>query len=268
MTTTTTRTEQTYQTLIEQIEDASGDFRNAYDLLDSTIGLIKREKMDDYALCLADKLSADRDDALALSKHLGAIADFSDTTEKAISAVYGLIRKGTFGIDCWNILQGVVDAIDALDERGVGVIKATDPDTGDEHTVYCAAECSPRTMFAHVTALRYYMAHQLGAVDPAGPLCRELKILSAERTEMLSAYNALLECAPNDIEVSAHEYTIGLIALAAALQALNLLIARGEALGASESANKLWRTYCDSAEAREAKVAVISALWLCPIDIF
>lgn len=260
--------ELTYKKMIERIEGAADDFHNAYELLNSTVGLIKCEKMDDNAKYLVEKLSADCHDALALSKHLEAIADFSDTTEKAVSALYALIRKGGFGIDCWNIMQGTVDAVNALDECGVGLIKATDPDTGDERVVYCAAEFSPRAMFAHVTELRYYMAHQMGAVDPAGPLCQELKILDAERADMLSAYNALLECAPEDLSIGKHKYAIGLIALVAAIQALNLLIVRGEALGSSECADKLWRKYCQSAEAIDAKTTVISAMQLCPIGIF
>lgn len=266
-TTDIARTEETYQTLIDQIEGAADDFRSAYDLLNSTVGLIRHEKMDNPTRYIVDMLSADRDDALALSKRLEAIADFSDTTEQAISAVYGLIRKGEFGIDCWNVLQEGTDAVDALDERGIDIIKAEEPDTGDERTVYCAAEYSPRTMFAHATALRYHMAHQIGAVDPAGPLYADLKRFHAERTNMLSTYNALMEYAPEDLHISAQEYTIGLIALTAALYALNLLIASGESLGSSESANKLWRTYCDGTEAREAKTAILSAYVHCPIDI-
>lgn len=266
-TTDIARTEETYQTLIDQIEGAADDFRSAYDLLNSTVGLIKHEKMDDPMRYLVDMLKADREDAITLSKRLEAIADFSDTTEQAIDAVYDLICKGEFGIDYWNVCQGVIDAVDALDERGIDIIKAEDPDTGDERTVYCAAEYSPRTMFAHATALRYRMAHQIGAVDPAGPLYADLKRFHTERTNMLSAYNALIEYAPEDLNISEHEYTIGLIALTAALQALNLLISRGEMLGASESADKLWRTYGESAEAREAKIAIISAYALCPIDI-
>ena len=129
------RAELTYKKMIERVEGATDDFHNAYELLDSTVGLIKSEKMDDYVQYLVEKLSADCHDALALSKHLEAIADFSDTTEKAVSALYALICKGEFGIDCWNIMQGAVDAVNALDERGVGIIKVTDQDTGDEHIV-------------------------------------------------------------------------------------------------------------------------------------
>lgn len=261
------RTEQPYQTLINQIEGAAGDFYSAYDLLHSTVGLIKREKMGDPARRLVNILSADRDDALALSKHLGAIADFSDTTEQAISAVYSLIRKDEFGIDCWNVIQGVTDAVDALEERGVGCIEAHDEDTGDERIVYCAAECSLRTMFAHVTALRYRMAHQIGVVDPAGPLNADLARFRIERTKMLSTYNALLEYAPDDIGVSAHEYAKGLTALTVSIQALSILIAHGDGIAHIDSTDTLWRTYCDGAEAREAKAVILSAYALCPIDI-
>lgn len=266
-TTDIARTVQTYQTLIDQIEGAADDFRNAYDLIHSTVGLIKHEKMDDPTRRLVNMLSADRDDALALSRHLEAIADFSDTTEQAISAVYRLIRKSEFGIDCWNVIQGVTDAGDALDERGIGLIKATDPDTGDERIVYCAAERSPRTMFAHVTALRYRMAHQIGAVDPAGPLSADLARFRIERTKMLNTYNALLEYVPDDIGISEHEYTTGLTALAVSIQALSILIAHGEGIAHADGADDPWRTYCESAEAREAKTAILSAYAFCPIDI-
>lgn len=267
-TTDTERSEQARKKLLERINGASEDLYSAYTLLDATVKLLVRETKDTHDLYLLDVLSADRNGALALSKRLSAIADFADTTEKAYSALYCLVCEGTLGIGAWNAMCGVVDAVDALDERGVGSISAKDADTGDERIIYCAATCSPREMFAHVTELRYHMAHQLGAVDPAGPLCADLARFRTERTAMLSTYNALLEYAPNDLRISESAYDRALTALNMATSVLGILIAQGEALAHEDSAEEKWRAYCDGAEATAAKTAVLSAYMFCPIDIY
>lgn len=266
-TTDTERSEQARKKLLERIEGASNDLYSAYEILDATVKLLMRETKSTHDLYLLDVLSADRNGALALSKRLGAIADFSDTTEKMYSALYCLVRNGALGIGAWNAMCAVVDAVDALDERDVGSISATDADTGDERTIYSAATCSPQDMFAHVTELRYHLAHHLGAVDPAGPLCADLARFRTERTGMLSTYNALLEYAPNDLRISDGEYNRALTALNMAVTALGILIAQGETLAHADSADEAWHAYCDSAEAVDAKTAILSAYVFCPIDV-
>lgn len=273
MTNTTThatdaeRSEQARKKLLERIEGASSDLYSAYELLDATVKLLMREAKSTHDLYLLDTLSADRNGALALSKRLSAIVDFADTTEKMYSALYCLVRNGTLGIGAGNAMCAVVDAIDALDERGVGSIRATDADTGDERIIYSAATCSPREMFAHVTELRYHMAHQLGAVDPAGPPSADMARFRTERTAMLSTYNALLEYAPNDLRISDSAYDRALTALNMAISALGILIARGDSLAHEDSAEEAWRAYCNGDEAVAAKTAVLSAYALCPIDV-
>lgn len=267
-TTDTERSEQARKRLLERIDGASEDLYSAYTLLDATVKLLMREAKNAHDLYLLDTLSADRNGALALSRRLSAIADFADTTEKMYDALYCLVREGTLGIGAWNTMCAVVDAIDALDERGVGSISATDADTGDERIIYCAATCSPREMFAHVTELRYHMAHQLGAVDPAGPLSADVQRFRTERTAMLSTYNALLEYAPNDLRISESTYNRALTALNMATSALGILIAHGETMAHTDSADEAWRAYCNGEEAVAAKTAVLSAYTICPIDIY
>lgn len=267
-TTDTERSEKARKRLLERIEGASEDLYSAYTLLDATVKLLMREAKNAHDLYLLDTLSADRNGALALSRRLSAIADFADTTEKMYDALYCLVRNGALGIGAWNAMCAVVDAVDALDERGVGSISAKDADTGDERTIYSAATCSPREMFVHVTALRYHMAHQPGAVDPAGPLSADVQRFRTERTAMLRTYNALLEYAPNDLRISDSEYNRALTALNAAVTALGILIGQGETLAHEDSAEEKWRAYCDGAEATAAKTAVLSAYMFCPIDIY
>ena len=177
-----------------------------------------------------------------------------------------MVRTEYFGIDCWNVMHGADDAAMLLDALDISRVVANAD--GAEATIYDAKTYEQRTMFAHVIALRYYLAHQLGAVDPAGPLSADVQRFRTERTAMLSAYNALLEYAPNDLRISDSEYNRALTALNAAISALGILIAQGNDLAHEDSADEAWRAYCDGDEAVAAKTAVLSAYALSVIDIF
>lgn len=258
------RTAQTHQTLIDQIERAAKDFRAAGAQISAALEIVRRNP--DTCAQSVDALAASMRIAQTLTVRMESIAEFADSTEQAIDALAHLIRAEDFGIRCENVMRGADEAAELLNAHGFSRVVVRTGD-GDEAVIYNARAYTQRAMFAHVTALRYRMAHQIGVVDPAGPLSADLAHLRTERTEMMSTYNALLEYAPDDIGASEHEYAKGLTALAVATQALSILIAHGDGIAHMDGADTLWRTYCDSAEAREAKVAIISAHQLCPIDI-
>lgn len=258
------RTAQTHQTLIGQIERAADDFRTAGAQISAALEIARRNP--NTCAQSIGALESSMHDAQTLTARMESIAEFADSTEQAIASLAHLIRAEDFGIRCENVMRGADEAAELLNALGFSRVVARTGD-GDEATIYNARTYAQRTMFAHVTALRYRMAHQLGVVDPAGPLSADLAHLRTERTEMMSTYNALLEYAPDDIGASAHEYAKGLTALAVAIQALSILIAHGDGMAHMDGADKFWRKYCESAEAREAKVAIISAHQLCPIDI-
>lgn len=258
------RTEQTYQTLIGQIECAADDFRAAGAQISAALEIARRNPAN-YAQSIGT-LTENMHDARALTARMESIAEFANGTEQAIASLAHLIRTEGFGIRCENVMRGADEAAELLNALGFSRVVASTGDR-DEATIYNAHTYTQRTMFAHVIALRYRMARQIGVVDPAGPLSADLVRFRIERTEMLSTYNALLEYAPNDIGASAQEYATGLTALAVDIQALSILIAHGDGIAHADGADDLWRTYCDSEEAREAKIAIISAYALCPIDI-
>lgn len=248
---------------IERIEGAANDFRAAGAQISAALELAKRSSHPDQHTITV--LTADLHDTQRLARRLDTITEFADSTEQIIEALACMVRTEGFGIDCWNVMHGADEAAMLLDALDISRVVANAD--GAEATIYDAKSYEQRTMFAHVIALRYYLAHQLGVVDPAGPLNADLARFRIERTKMLSTYNALLEYAPGDIGASAHEYAKGLTALAVSIQALSILIAHGEGIAHADGADDPWRTYCESAEAREAKTAIISAYAFCPIDI-
>ena len=258
------RTAQTRQTLNGQIERTANDFRAAGAQISAALEIARRNP--NTCAQSIGALAASMHDAQILTARMESIAGVADSTEQAIEALVHLIRTEGFGIRCESVMRGADEAAELLNALGFSCVVARTGD-GDEAVIYNARTYTQRTMFAHVTALRYRIAHQLGAVDPAGPLSADLKRLRAERTEMLSTYNALLEYAPDDIGASAQEYATGLTALAVAIQALSILIAHGDGIAHADGADDLWRTYCDGTEVREAKTAILSAYVLCPIDI-
>lgn len=258
------RTVQTRQTLVNQIEDVANDFRAAGAQISAALEIARRNPN----TCARDigALESSMHDAQTLTARMESIAEFADSTEQAIDVLAHLIRAEGFGIRCENVMRGADEAAELLNAHGFSRVVARTGD-GDEATIYNARTYTQCAMFAHVTALRYRMAHQLGMVDPAGLLSADLDRLRIERTEMLSTYNALLEYAPDDIGASEHEYAKGLTVLAVVIQALSILIAHGDGIAHADGADDLWRAYCESTEAREAKVAIISAYALCPIDV-
>lgn len=249
---------------IERIEGAANDFRAAGAQISAALELAKRSSHPDQHTITV--LTADLHDTQRLARRLDTITEFADSTEQIIEALACMVRTEGFGIDCWNVMHGADEAAMLLDALDISRVVANAD--GAEATIYDAKSYEQRTMFAHVIALRYYLAHQLGAVDPAGPLCADLKRFRTERTTMLSTYNALLEYAPNDLRISDSAYNRTLTALNVAINALGILIAQGETLAHESSADETWRAYCDGDEAVAAKTAVLSAYALIVIDIF
>ena len=260
---TNSRAESVRTEHIERIESAANDFRAAGAQISAALELAKRSSHPDPHTITV--LTADLHDAQKLAQRLDTITEFADSTEQIVEALACMVRTEYFGIDCWNIIHGADDAAMLLNALGISrVVANTD---GAEATIYDAKTYEQQTMFAHVIALRYHLAHWYALVDPAGPLSADLKRFHTERTAMLSTYNALLEYAPNDLRISDGEYNRALTALNAAISALGILIAQGDSLAHENSADETWRVYCDGGEAVAAKTAILSAYALCPIDI-
>ena len=249
---------------IERIESAANDFRTAGAQISAALEIARHNSHPDQHTITV--LTADLHDAQRLARRLDTITEFANSTEQMLEAMAHLVRTENFGIDCWNVMHGADDAAMLLDALGISRVVANAD--GVEATIYDARTYEQRTMFAHVIALRYYLAHQLGAVDPAGPLSADVQHFRTERAEMLSTYNALLEYAPNDLRISEGEYNRALTALNMATSALGILIAQGETLAHTDGADEAWRAYCDGEEAVAAKTAVLSAYTICPIDIY
>ena len=256
---TNSRAESVRTEHIERIESAANDFRAAGAQISAALELAKRSSHPDPHTITV--LTADLHDAQKLAQRLDTITEFADSTEQIVEALACMVRTEYFGIDCWNIMHGADDAAMLLNALGISrVVANTD---GAEATIYDAKTYEQQTMFAHVIALRYHLAHWYALVDPAGPLSADLKRFHTERTAMLSTYNALLEYAPNDLRISDGEYNRALTALNAAISALGILIAQGDSLAHENSADETWRVYCDGGEAVAAKTAILSAYALC-----
>ena len=258
------RTESVRAAHIERIESAANDFRTAGAQISAALEIARHNSHPDQHTITV--LTADLHDAQRLARRLDTITEFADSTEQIIEALVCMVRTANFGIDCWNVMHGADDAAMLLDALDISRVVANAD--GVEATIYDAKAYEQRTMFAHVIALRYYMAHQLGAVDPAGPQSADLKRFRTERTAMLSTYNALLEYAPNDLRISGSAYDCALTALNMATSALGILIAQGETLVHEDSADETWRAYCNGDEAVAAKTAIMSAYMFSVIDIF
>ena len=260
---TNSRAESVRAAHIERIEGAANDFRAAGAQISAALELARRSSHPDQHTITV--LTADLHDAQRLARRLDTIAEFAGSTEQMLEAMAHLVRTENFGIDCWNVMHGADDAAMLLDALDISRVVANAD--GVEATIYDAKTYEQRTMFAHVIALRYYLAHQLGTVDPAGPLSADLARFRTERTAMLSTYNALLEYAPDDLRISDSAYDRALTALNVAVSALGILIAQGETLAHEDSAEEAWRAYCDGDEATAAKTAVLAAYALSPIDV-
>ena len=260
---TNSRAESVRAAHIERIEGAANDFRAAGAQISAALEPARRSSHPDQHTITVP--TADLHDAQRLARRLDTITEFADSTEQIIESLVCMVRMEDFGIDCWNVMHGADDAAMLLDALDISRVVANAD--GAEATIYDAKTYEQRTMFAHMIALRYHLALWYALVDPAGPLCADLKRFRTERTAMLSTYNALLEYAPNDLRISESAYDRALTALNMATSALGILIAQGDSLAHESSADETWRAYCDGEEAVAAKTAILSAYALCPIDI-
>lgn len=261
--TTDSRAESVRAAHIERIESAANDFRAAGAQISAALELAKRSSHPDQHTIAV--LTADLHDAQRLARRLDTITEFANSTEQIVEALACMVRTEYFGIDCWNVMHGADDAAMLLNALGISRVVANAD--GAEATIYDAKTYEQQTMFAHVIALRYHLAHWYALVDPAGPLSADLKRFHTERTAMLSTYNALLEYAPEDLHISDGEYDRALTALNVAVTALGILIAQRENFAHEDSAEEKWRAYCDGDEAVAVKTAILSAYALCPIGI-
>lgn len=253
----------------DMILSAADDFRKADAMIGAAAKLCeeKHPKFPCGGEIDAEELKRSRKCAYYYWKRLETIADFSDDTASALKSLHDLYRAPGFAPALWNIKDALRVSEDAFDMLGVKSVCETLTGAEDGDTVYDGRDFSLKEAFAHVIALMYFMAHQFLLVPRAAKVRDDLMIAHRLHADMLSAHNLMLELAPEDLRMSEREYAVCLSALNAGIHSAYVLELNARMALTSDDAEGAWRKYSAADEAQEAKVALISALHLCPLDI-
>lgn len=259
------------QTMRERAEalvsGAADDFQSAYHLIGAAVRIALKKPHKGIDTQRIARLMADRDDALALSKRLGAIADFADGAWEMYSAVMRMYRGCEFGIDVWNVAQGAKDADALLLDLGVSTVTGADDDTGEEFTVYDAKTFSVRSLLVHVIELRRFLARQYDKLDPAAPACFDLARAKAVRAELMGVANHMAEYTPERLGMSEGAYAMRLAQIAIGIEATGIVKDCAEAAVSAKDCGSAWRMDCASDDVRSAKIAILDALYACPAEL-
>ena len=249
------------------VSGAADDFQSAYHLIGAAVRIALQKPHKSVDTRRIARLMADRDDALALSKRLGAVADFADGAWEMYSAVMHMYRDCDFGIDVWNITQGAKDADALMLDLGVATVTGADDDTGEEFTVYDAQTFSVCGLLAHVIELRRFLAHQYDKLDPAAPACFDRARAKAVWTELMGVVNRMAEYTPDKLGMSEGAYAVKLAQIAIGIEAAGIIQTRAEAAVSAKDCDSAWRLDCASDEVRSAKIAILDALYACPAEL-
>lgn len=253
----------------DMILGAADDFRKADAMIGAAAALCeeKHPKFPCGGEIDAEELKRSRKCAYYYWKRLETIADFSDDTASALKSLHELYRAPGFAPALWNIKDALRVSEDVFDMLGVKNVCETLTGAEDGDTVYDGRDFSLKDMLAHVIVLMYFMAHQFLLVPRAAKVRADLMIVHQLHADMLSAHNCMLELAPDDLRMSEREYAVCLSALNAGIHSAYVLELNARMALANDDAEGTWRKYSATDEAQEAKIAIISALHLCPLDI-
>lgn len=265
----------TFNMAVEQaLEEACGRIASAAADLDDVSAIIHAavqcaaqnpDALDGLSANQAD-LDAAQSAAHEYGKRLAAIADAADNAIGAYTVTAALCESPEFSAAMWRIYDGLRTAVLVLQKCGVTSVTAQYD--GAEDTEVYNDYFSLKGALSSVLELLSIMACEYDCVPAALPMPDAIERTKTVHTDLLRAYSAALGMAPEELGMSETEYCVCMNVLNAAIHAAWVLEVRAQEMSETDWPEKEWDAYSKSDEALQAKTAIITALYLCPMDAF
>lgn len=208
-------------------------------------------------------LEAAQSAAQEYGKRLKVIADEAEREIGAYNAVAALYKAPEFSTAVWRIYDGLRTAVLVLQTCNVSSVTAQydDAESVEVYNDYF----SLKGAMSGVLKLMSAMACECNCVPPALPMPDAITRAKPVHAGLMRTYSAMLEMEPSELGMQETEYCVCLSALNTAIHAAWVLEARAQEMSETDWPEMEWNEYSKSDEALQAKTAIITALYLCPL---
>lgn len=254
--------------LMEKVALAANDLRCAGELFEATVecanaaDAVETDFADVMFLTHMQDLAYKDGDALA------SIADESETFQEIDDKLVALYSDRSFiaGLDA--VKDYIRRADKLLNELGISAITVSnDDESSEEFTLYVSGAPICRSMLSSVLDLTYWMAVHHKDVWPNLVACIDGQLSTNLKAAMMRTYVQLNRLKPSNLGLNDLEYMKMLTALVAGAQAAEMIERSAEFAIMVGKSNKSMEEYCHSEEGAEARIAIINAIRMCPVDI-
>lgn len=255
----------------QALEEACGRIASAAADLDDVSAIIRAavqcaaQNPDALAGLSANQADLDAAQSAAheYGKRLAAIADEAENEMSAYTVTAALCESPEFSAAMWRIYDGLRTAVLGLQTCNVSSVTAQydDAESAEVYNDYF----SLKGAMSGVLKLMSIMAREYDCVPPALPMPDAITRAKTVHTDLMRAYSDMLEMEPGELGMQETEYCVGLSALNTAIHAAWVLEARAQEMSETDWPEMEWSEYSKSDEALQAKIAIITALYLCPL---
>lgn len=258
----------------QALEEACGRIASAAADLDDVSAIIRAavqcaaQNPDALAGLSANQADLDAAQSAAheYGKRLAAIADEAENALSAYIVTAALCASPEFSAAMWRIYDGLRTAVLVLQKCGVTSVTAQYD--GAEDTEVYNDYYSLKGALSGVLELLSIMAREYDCVPAALPMPDAVERTKTVHADLMRAFSATLGMAPEELDMSETEYCVCLNVLNTAIHAAWVLEVRAQEMSETNWPEKEWDEYSKSDEALQAKTAIITALYLCPLDSF
>lgn len=165
----------------------------------------------------------------------------------------------------WEVKHAMDSAVRILGRAGVRTV--TKQEGGTERIIYCADTYTHKGPFRNLLALKYTLASVYSVGPAVLPFSVEEQNAKLIRKGLMAAHLDMLGMSPADNEMSETEYARCLSALAVAVSGADHLCTLAKDAAQSRNPESAWSDSSADPDATADKIAIITAMHLCPLDI-
>lgn len=165
----------------------------------------------------------------------------------------------------WEVKHAMDYAVRILGCAGVRTVTKQEGET--ERIIYCADTYTHKEPFRNLLALKYTLASVYSVGPAVLPFSVEYRNTKLIRKGLMTAHLDMLGMSPADNEMSETEYARCLSALAVAVSGADHLCVLAEDARQSRNPESTWSANSADLDATADKIAIITAMHLCPLDI-
>lgn len=254
--------------LMEKVALAANNLRCASELFDATIECANAPEVAETDFTDVAFLPHMRDLARKYGNVLTAIADESEAFQEIDGKLIALYSDRAFMAGLDAVKDYICKADKLLNALGISSITVSGDDEFSEgFTLYVSGMPICRSMLSGILELTFWMAEHHKDVWPDLIACIDGQLATNLKSAMMRTYVQLNRLNPSDLDLNDLEYTKMLTALVAGAQAAEMIERSAEFAIMVGKSNKSMEDYCRSEEGTEARITILNAIRMCPVDI-